>query len=250
MFDLLPSFNDVFKTFEDPQRLHAMMVHIPIAFALLGFVLTLGVTLTGSKASGLRWTTVFILLLGTLGALWASYTGEESEAHLPIKPTGEAADLLDRHKQLAEFFWISLAATGLFVLLSTVRVTWFRSVSLVFALLCSIVSVGWVASIAHYGGEIVYRHSVGVPSAGTDHIHTDGDETKDNRPLDKDTAKDKAIIPDKDGDKSLPTPKDAVDPIKDAIKDKASDIEKDIEKDSKERKLPDIESKDKSIFDP
>lgn len=241
MFDMLPAFNDVIQSFEDPQRLHALMVHAPIAIALLGFILTLGVTLTGSKASGLRWTTVFIFLLGTLAALWASYTGEEAEAHLPVKPSTIAQDILNKHESLAEFFWISLAVPGFLILLSTVRVTWFRSVTLVFALLTSAASVAWVAAIGHYGGELVYQHSVGVPSAGIIHDHDHGTETKD-----KDSSKDKKEEPPKveEKDKNVETPaeKDKATAPKDA-KDKTET------KDSGERVLPPVDKKDKSIFD-
>ncbi len=234
MFEMLPSFNDVFKSFEDPQRLHAIIVHIPIAVAVLGLILTLGVALTGSKASGLRWTTIFIFLLGTLSALWASHTGEEAEHHLPVKPVGEVHEVLEKHKQLAEYFWVSLAATGFLLLLSTVRVTWFRSVTLVFALLASVASVAWVGAIGHYGGELVYRHSVGVPSAGSDHAHPDPEKTTDGKGKDGD-GKEKAVDPasDKDG----------------KAEDKKDDAPEAPEKDSGERKLPPVEAKDKSIFD-
>ena len=238
MFDMFPAFNDVIQSFEDPQRLHAVMVHIPIAIALLGFVLTLGVTLTGSKASGLRWTTVFIFLLGTLAALWASYTGEEAEAHLPVKPSTIAQEVLDKHEALAEFFWISLAVPGFLLLLSTVRVTWFRSVMLVFALLTSAASVAWVAAIGHYGGELVYQHSVGVPSAGiVDHDHET--DTKDKtEPKDKKDETPK-VVDEKDKKSETPAVKDKTAPEKD----------KSETKDSGERVLPPVNEKDKSIFE-
>ncbi len=237
MFDAFPSFKQVFDTFEDPQRLHAIVVHLPIALTLLGFILTLGVALTGSRASGLRWTTVFIFLLATLSAGAANYTGEESELNLLVKPTGNAAELLEKHKELGEFFWIGLAVTGTLILLSSVRVTWFRSITLVLALLTSIASVIWMGAIGHYGGEMVYRESVGVPSAGpikaptTNGTNGVNGAKKDN---DKDDTK---IEPDKD--KKL-------EPVKDGetTKDKAD------EKDSGERKLPEVEKKDKTIFDP
>ncbi len=251
MFDNLPSFNEVLQSFEDPQRMHAIVVHLPIALTLLGFVLTLGVTLTGSKVSGLRWTTVFVLLLATLSALWASATGEDAEHHLPIKPTGIAAEVLVKHEALAQWFWVSVAATGFFVLLSAVRVTWFRSVALVFALLASIVSVGWVAAIGHHGGEMVYRHSVGVPSAGTEHDHDD--DKRDDKDKYKDADKDKyktdtPPVKDKDKDVETPVKDKEVDP---PVKDKAlDDRKKGNEKDDSERKLPEVEPKDKTIFDP
>ena len=244
MFDMLPAFNDVIQTFDDPQRLHALMVHVPIAVAMLGLILTLGVTLTGSKASGLRWTTIFIFLIGTLAALWASHTGEEAEAHLPVKPSTIGQEVLDKHKGLAEFFWISLAVPGFLILLSTVRVTWFRSVTLVFALLTSALSVAWVAAIGHYGGELVYKHSVGVPSAG---VHSDP-EPKSTENKDKVEVKDKAIeTPAGETKDKLPTPpaeKDKTAPVK----DKAPEKDKALENNG-ERVLPPIDdSKKSSIF--
>lgn len=265
MLEMLPTFNDVFKSFEDPQRLHAILVHIPIAVAVLGLILTLGVTLTGSKASGLRWTTVFIYLLGTLAALWAAHTGEEAREHLLVKPTGDVLTVMNNHEELAEFFWISLATTGFFILLSTVRVTWFRSVALVFALLASAASVAWVGAIGHYGGELVYRHSIGVPSAGSDHgqsDHTTDGKTKDAAI--KDAANKDAAIKDadvKDAVTKDASVKDAATKDKEPVKDKAIDLlpekdkaskdavkDKEPVKDSGERLLPPVDKKDKSIL--
>jgi len=260
MFEMLPTFNDVFKSFEDPQRLHAILAHLPIAVAVLGLILTLGVTLTGSKASGLRWTTVFIYLLGTLAALWAAHTGEEAREHLLVKPTGDVLTVMNNHEELAEFFWISLATTGFFILLSTVRVTWFRSVALVFALLASAASVAWVGAIGHYGGELVYRHSIGVPSAGSDHgqsDHTTDGKTKDAAI--KDAANKDADV--KDAVTKDASVKDTATKDKEPVKDKAIDLlpekdkaskdavkDKEPVKDSGERLLPPVDKKDKSIF--
>lgn len=238
MFDLLPQFNEVTRTFEDPQRLHAIMVHLPIGAAVLGFILTLGVALTGSKASGLRWTTIFIFLLGTLAALWTVQTGEDAKLHLPVQPSTIAADALDKHQQLAEFFWIGLAATGVLILLSTFRITWLRSITLLLAVLISLANVGWVVAIGHYGGEMVYRHSVGVPSAGPEHDHPQHTTPPVDPPASKDKSEpDKDKIEDKDK---------AVDPP--ATKDKAEEKAKDKAEDPGERKLPPVEPKDKSVI--
>jgi uncharacterized membrane protein len=248
MFDAFPSFNDVLKSFEDPQRLHAIVVHAPIALAVLGLLLTIAVTLTGSRWAGLRWTTIFIFTLGALAAAAANYTGEESESHLPGKISDTAVKMLSNHKQLAQWFWVALASTGFLLLLSCVRATWFRSITLVLALLTSIASVGWVASIAHYGGEMVYRESVGVPSSGP--IPHSSATTRDGEKKDKatkdETTKDEST---KDG---IEPSKDKVEPpIKDApVKDNGKIKDKADEKDKGERKLPEPANKDKSIFDP
>ena len=158
MFDLLPTIDEIKAVFDDPQRIHAALVHIPIGLTILGLLLVLGVILTGSKASGLRWTTGFVYLVATLSALWAVQSGEEAEhhlEHLPIQPSALAHDVLEKHEELAEYFWIGLAATGGLVLLSTVRVTWFRSITLVLAFLTSVTSVAWVGAIGHHGGVLV-----------------------------------------------------------------------------------------------
>jgi len=237
MFENLPSFNEVFRTFEDPNRLHAIMVHLPIAAAVIGFILTLGVALTGSKASGLRWTTIFIYMLGVLAALWTVQTGEDAEAHLDPKPSTLVADVLTKHKELAEFFWVGLATAGALILISTLRITWLRSISLLLAVVVSAASVAWVAAIGHFGGELVYVHEVGV---GQEHTHTppppptNGDKDK----TDKDAGeKDKQPEPPKDKDKEKVEPP--------AVKDKAEEKDK-----NGERKLPEPTGKDKNIFDP
>ena len=245
MFDDFPSFNEVFDKL-DPARMHALLVHAPIALAVLGFVLVLGVSITGSRSAGLRWTTIFVYMLATLAALWTVQTGEEAEHALAVHPTGVAHDVLEKHEHLAKPFWISMAVCGGLVLFSTLRVTWFRTICIVLALLCSAASVLWVGAIAHWGGELVYEHQVGTgpgalketvttptPDPHKDHAHKDDPKTADGKDAaTKDAPKDEA----KDG-----ASKDA------AAKDDTKDAKKTI---PGERDLPDpSDKKDKTIFD-
>jgi hypothetical protein len=199
------------------------------------------VAITGSRSPGLRWTTIFIFMLATLAALWTVQSGENAEHALKVKPTGDAHTALEHHEHLAEYFWISLAVTGGLVLLSTLRVTWFRTICIVLSVLTSAASVLWVGAIGHWGGELVYKHQVGT---GADALVSPG-----TTPPVTDPNKDKAPVIDPDKDKSKDKSKDAA--PKDAAKDDAA---KDADaKDAKaipgERDIPDPLTKDKTIFD-
>lgn len=246
--EMLPSFDAIKESFSDPQRLHAIIVHMPIGVTVIGLLLTLGVIITGSKAAGLRWTTVFVYLLGTLAALWAVQTGEEAEHALLIEPVGSAHDVLEKHESLAEYFWIGLAVTAMLIMLSGIRVGWLKTVTLLLALITAAGSTAWVGAIGHHGGEMVYRHSVGVPSAGPQ--SPSGDPNKDGDGKDAKDSKDKEAT--KDGAKDEPVKDEPTkdQPVKDApAKDEATKDApvKDATK-SGERKLPDATKKDASIF--
>lgn len=241
--DMLPSFEAIQDTFADPQRLHAIMVHLPIGLTAIGLLLTLGVILTGSKVPGLRWTTVFVYLIATLAALWTVQTGEEAEHSLPAELTGVALESLEKHESLAEFLWIALASTAVLIMLSGIRVGWFKSVTLILALVASVGSVAWVGAIGHHGGDLVYTHEVGVPSVGPKSDQENPPSSQDGKDAKKDSAtKDSAT-------KDTPTKDDAGETKDSATKD-GKDAKDAANKDANaERKLPDVTKKDKSIFD-
>ena len=255
--DLFPTFEEMRKVFDDPQRVHAALVHIPIGAAVLGLLLVLGVVLTGSRASGLRWTTVFVYLIGTLSALWAVQSGEEAEHNLPVKPSTIAHEVLEKHEDLAEYFWVGLASTGALVLISSIRWSWIRPITLLLALIASAGSVAWAGVIGHHGGELVYIHSVGVPSTGAmkeaGGTVTPPDKERDSVKDKDSTSKDKSVepaakdappkdAPAKDGPEKTGPAKDA--PAKDAAPKDAKVI-------PGERVIPPTNPKDKStIFNP
>lgn len=258
MFEHLPeNWNDLLKTMEDPQLMHAAIVHLPIAIAALGLVLVLGVLITAGKSPGLRWTTVFIYLLGCLAALWTTYTGEEArdalkeanrlpvtyvelEAHEHAEGGAEHEHehehdpddpgvLMHRHEELAEYLWVGLAITGVLVMAASIRITWWKTLTLLLALVTAAANVAWVGVIGYYGGKMVYEHSVGVPTP-----HSVAPVSTDTDPDKLPPVKDK----DDDGDKDA-TPKDETDTDK---------PEKD--KDPGERDIKTPPATDKSIFDP
>lgn len=242
MNDAIPQgseWNELINAFSDPQRLHAIMVHLPIAIAALGLLLVLGVIVTGGKSAGLRWTTVFVFLIGTLAALWTVQTGEEAAhalQHADRLPQVDVADdasraerledpavLLQYHHDLAEYFWIGLGTVALLIMLAGIRVTWWKTLVLLLALIVSAANVVWVGVINHYGGKMVYIHEVGVPSpypnGMPEHEHDDDDH---DEPEDKDhgvkvddkqpSDKDKSADGEKDDSKLRDAAKKAKDP--------------------------------------
>jgi len=256
MFESLPSdWNALLESFNDPQKLHAIMVHIPIAVAALGLLLVLGVAITGGKSAGLRWTTVFIYTFGVLAALWAvdagdqavdalddakrvpaSYVTAEQHEHTEGETEEAEADesdpgiIMHRHEELGRYFWVGLAIVGVLIMLAAIRVTWWKSLVIFLAILVGAANVVWVGVIAHYGGEMVYQHQIGVPSPASQAPETpvvDPDPDKDKSTTDKQA--------DKVADKSNDADKDKTEPVKD--------------KDPGERDLPKGSDKDKSIFD-
>jgi uncharacterized membrane protein len=142
-----------------PDPLHPLVVHLPLALALLLPALLIAVWI--GQARG-RWPeSVALLVVGlqlllALGAFAALRTGEAEEELLEDHLPREA---LHDHEELGErFAWASLGALGFGLLPLLVKPrrlrTWLRGVALIAAL--AVAGLGVATGKA--GGELVWRH--------------------------------------------------------------------------------------------
>ncbi len=158
--------DSIIAGFEDPQMMHAVVVHLPIVLSLVAFLWVAVLIMTGCRSHKLRFSGVLITFLGGVLAWWAHETGETAAGSFKTEELTEAAQaVLNEHARLGEFLWIGFCSTSLLLLLSLTKAKWFRWLMTFLALLASTVTVLWVAGQAHLGGELVYKHGVGVPTS-------------------------------------------------------------------------------------
>lgn len=165
-------------------NLHPMIVHFPIALTLIAFLLSMAAYVRRSHpvSEQLAAAGHFTLWLAAFGAATAVVFGWLAYNSVNHDDAGHAAMLLHRA-------WAVPTAIGLILLASwdawKHRINELMSVPaliLLFALSESVAVTGWL------GGEVVYRHGIGVLSlpvsegAGHSHHHDHGgaDATTDN----------------------------------------------------------------------
>lgn len=144
-----------------PSPLHPALVHFPIVLILLGTVIALVAAFT--PRWHLRWIAAATLLLGALGTVAATQTGEEDGEAVEHRPGVETA--LDLHEEWAERTLGFAIATGAFALAAAAITTRWPRVAQGASLLTLLLALGasyCVFQTGHYGGQLVYRHGAGV----------------------------------------------------------------------------------------
>lgn len=152
-----------FEIFTDPQRLHAAVVHLPVAMALLGIPLVYLTAVTSSNKETLRWLTLAFYALLIPLALLGQWTGEGASEQVPSELSATIHDRVGQHEEMAEQIWIFAAVTAVLLALSTLKIRWFRVGAMTLAMIASLATGGWVAVTGHLGGDLVYTYGVGTP---------------------------------------------------------------------------------------
>lgn len=145
--------------FSIPDPLHPAVVHFPIALLLVGALLSLLAVIFRHWAL----PTALILVLGAAGAIVAVETGERAE-HDAGKIVGQAHDLLELHEHAAErtrnlaIVTSLIAVVGLFA----TKIPLLRRILAGITAVGALITAYQVVQTGHYGGQIVYKHAVGV----------------------------------------------------------------------------------------
>jgi uncharacterized membrane protein len=149
-----------------PSPLHPAIVHFPMALILLGTV-TAFATLAFPRAA-LAWLSAGILAFASLGALAATWSGDEEEEK--AEHAGARVErILEEHEEWAErsrnAAMIAMLAAGAAAISLKRHAVFSRGA----AALTAAISLGasWcVVEAGHYGGQLVYQHGVGVSRSG------------------------------------------------------------------------------------
>ena len=158
------TLNDLLATLDNPAKLHAAMVHLPIAVAFLAplFLLAAGV-LPGRRRMGsfLAVIAYALLAIATLVTIQSGESAYDAIGDVPAAVGTMAHD----HGELAERVWTwglvgaVIAALGLLKEKKKVAIA---GVWAGFAF--GLFTAGWTAIAAHQGGVLVYEHGVGTPN--------------------------------------------------------------------------------------
>ena len=149
--------------FSDPRTRHAILVHFPIALGTLATIPAIALACTAFRNNALRIAAIAMLLVASAGAGLAAGAGEEAEDLInEATMTAQADAALERHESLGEGGWMWPLGAAAILALSFVKKVPVRLGAGTLGVIASIGVAGWVALTAHYGGELVYRHGVGV----------------------------------------------------------------------------------------
>lgn len=158
----------MFESLGDPQRKHAVMVHLPIAISVLGLLGLLALAVTSGRSSVLRRCCVAVYLLGA-GLAWAAEeAGEEAMDQLDTAVmTPAALEHLETHEEMGEWVWAWFAATGVIAILTVIESEnrWWRPAIVLTSVLAGTGAAGYTGIVSHHGGTMVYKHGVGVPAS-------------------------------------------------------------------------------------
>lgn len=147
----------IFPGLQAMENVHPLFVHIPVV--LLPLALAFQVAAVWQQRQDCQQAALWLLLLGTLGALASAGSGLLAEAEVTVPEP--AWDVIELHKMLM------LVVTALAVLLSLVALVRRRRLTArlrVFLLVGLLVLSGVLVVGAHRGGQLVYQYRVGVHS--------------------------------------------------------------------------------------
>jgi uncharacterized membrane protein len=131
---------------------HPFIVHLPLVALLLAVLFDV----VGAWRSGPRWRDIATVLwwIGLVGTVAAMVTG--LLAYSRVDHSDPAHETMTLHRNLA---FVSSA-----VLLATAAWRWQRPFSRAAAAL-GVVGAAGLAGVGYLGGDLVYRHAVGIPTA-------------------------------------------------------------------------------------
>ena len=138
-------------------HLHPLMVHFPVALIITGFFLEAVSLFFNKKEPCLSRSGFYLMLLGTLGAVAAYFSGEFSTNEL----TGAAGELKEQHEVFAKITMFVMIAASLI----RIYLLWKKKENsglkwLVFGLyFISAITVGIAGFL---GGSLVYNFLIGI----------------------------------------------------------------------------------------
>jgi uncharacterized membrane protein len=154
---------DLTSTFDNPQMMHAVLVHTPIMFAVIGLLLALCSVIFHKNSLYAKGAFLFFVLLA-LSSWLTSESGEKAEELIPNTLPAAYWDAINNHGAMAEKIWMFALAASLLSLAAfhkNPKIKWSAKGLMV---LTALVANGWVAVTGHYGGELVYKYGIGTPA--------------------------------------------------------------------------------------
>lgn len=164
----------------DPHIRHAILIHFPIVFALLGILPLLALLATRLNVPSLKVLCVAWFVVASAGAFFAAQAGEAAEDHLGVRSPGITQadhDQIEHHEELAENGWLWPLIPAALVLLTFPTRGAIRKPAFILACVAALGVAAWVALTASSGGKLVYDLGLGV------HARTPPDVSGRQRPI-------------------------------------------------------------------
>jgi uncharacterized membrane protein len=147
-----------------PSPLHPAIVHFPIVLILIGSMVA--VVAVFCRRFHLPWMAAGLLAGGALGATAATWTGgKDQEIASELSP--QAENILEEHEEWAERAR-NAAILAAFLAIGAASTLRFHKASRglgFFAAITAVAASYSVAEAGHYGGQLVYKHGVGINTA-------------------------------------------------------------------------------------
>ncbi len=168
-----------------PDPLHPAVVHFPIVLLLFGAPLAVAAVFW--RKNFLPSLAALVLVLGATGALVAAFTGEQdAEMAGELSPAGE--ETLEQHEEWGERARNFGVAAALLACASAAAFRWptpARGLGAA-AALAALAAAFAVAQAGHFGGQVVYKHGVGVNTAASGESSAVAPKAKTNKRDDDD----------------------------------------------------------------
>jgi uncharacterized membrane protein len=165
--------------FQIPEPLHPALVHFPIVLLIVGAIAAV-VSVFTNKWNVRKWTAL-LLIMGGLGAVAATWSGDQAKETIGEVP-GAVEQVLDRHEELAETarnFAIVAGILGFVSCFVNLRGA-LRHVPTVATAVVSLICVYYIVQTAHLGGKMVYQHGVGTMSTANSQNQNDAGSRDQN----------------------------------------------------------------------
>jgi len=133
-------------------HLHPLSVHFPIALIMVGFLFDL-LYLIFKKEHCLSKAGLYLMVLGTLGAVAAFFTGEYFSKNL-LGPAGEMKETHELFAKTTMYLMLGASAIRIYMVMAKKDQSWIKW--LVFLLYA--VGAGLVSYTGYLGGSLVYDY--------------------------------------------------------------------------------------------
>lgn len=144
-----------------PNPLHPAIVHFPIVLILIGSLLAVAAAVV--RRWHLPWLTAAFLIGGAVGAAFATLTGKQQAEMVGIIPDRLEA-LLEEHEEWGEQTR-NLAIVAALLAVASASLARFPKVARGTGVVTALVAVAAAYSVAetgHLGGQLVYKHGIGI----------------------------------------------------------------------------------------
>ena len=189
----------IIETLSNPSMVHAAIVHLPIALAVVGIPLVYLCAVVARENEVLRWVTAACYAALALTAFIAMQSGEGAMGKAPAQLPKEIWDEIAYHESLGEMVWILGAATAVLIALSAIKLRTVQRTVTTLAMLASLGTGVWVGITGHHGGMLVYERGVGTPAMqfiGKDPVTLPGDPPSGADPAPVDPASFESVVED------------------------------------------------------